>query len=205
MHSRLSSRVIMAKWLVFAVLFWGCADRTPVEESEQAVQTVEQRESEPEADGDETVLEEVDWEEAQRRSAIAAGRLSEQAQKLAADSPVPLLLPDDDELLGSLHLTLGDAWYAASMRGAEHSVVFNGTHRTHRAPKAGGAKEDDHPREEGHTLTRTHGIVTLTFEEFGVAYAIDVECERPLENRLCVEDDYVLSLAENAGVAGESQ
>lgn len=179
------------------------------EESGDSIQEGESEERQKEersaAEEEATTLEEVRWEEVDGRRQISTQRLSEQAREVVDDSPVPVLLPDDDLLLASAHITVGDAWYAASMSGDDHTVAINGTHRSHSAPRAGGAKEEDHRRPEGHTLSRTHGIVTLTFEEFGVAYAIDVECERPLENPLCVDDDYVISLAEGAGIAGREK
>ena len=203
----LTTRCII--FLIVPIVVWGCADPTPSTGSEAAVQeapikaSAQQQDSEKaKEEGAGTQLEEVDWEEAKSYTELAVDRLSEQAQGVVGDSPVPVILPDDDQLLASAHITVGDAWYEASMQGDGHSVAINGTHRSHSAPGAGGKKEDDHSQPQGHLLTRTHGIVTLAIEEFGVAYAIDVECENPLENPLCAKDEYVLSIAENAGVVG---
>lgn len=200
---------VLIVFLAAPIFVWGCADPTPSTGSETAVQEAPIKESAKEQDsekveeeGAETQLEEVDWEEAKSYAELAVDRLSEQAQGVVGDSPVPVILPDDDQLLASAHITVGDAWYEASMQGERHSVAINGTHRSHSAPGVGGKKEDDHSQPQEHLLTRTHGIVTLAFEEFGVAYAIDVECENPLENPLCAKDEYVLSIAENAGVVG---
>lgn len=191
-------------WLVGVLILgictgWGCADRSSSgDDSAEATQEVQK--SDRSSDKPETRLGDIDWEEAEKYKEIDAKRLDVTAQQQASGAPVPVLLPDDDELLASAHITVGDGWYAASMSGADHTVALRGSHRMHQMPGASGKKEGDKRRAEEHTLSRTHGIVTLSFESFGVAYAIDVECERPMENPLCVEDDYVFSLAEEAGV-----
>lgn len=186
--------------LILLACALGCADRNTPEAPPETVQAPVEEAQPTQRPGDSSRLTEVDWEDARHFHQIALDRLDDGAQKVAADAPVPLLLPDDEQLLGSAHITLGEAWYVASMSGDDHSVVFNGTHRAHEIPGVSGKKEELHQRPTEHTITRTHGIVTMTFEEFGVAYAVDVECERPLENELCTGDEYVISLVEGAGV-----
>ena len=194
-------RLTMSMVFVLLLAVWatGCADRSSsTDNEEEAVQEVTPA-PEKRAPSD-ARLEEVDWEAADEHLGISNQRLDSSAKAKAEESPVPVLLPDDDELLASAHITVGDAWYTASMSGANHSVVFAGTHRVHDMPGSGKKEEKDDRRPEAHTLTRTHGIVSLSFESFGVAYAIDVECEEPTKDPLCLEDDYVVSLAEEAGV-----
>ena len=208
-----SLTTLLIVFLASSLFVWGCADPTPSTSAETAVQKapvevtpeVDKASEKNEEEGTETQLEEIRRDEAESYKELAIDRLSEQGQGVVGDSPVPVILPDDDQLLESAYITVGDAWYEASMQGDGHSVAINGTHRSHSAPGAGGKKEGDHSQPQGHLLTRTHGIVTLAFEEFGVAYAIDVECENPLENPLCAKDEYVLSLAESAGVVGGTQ
>lgn len=194
-------KISMTSTLLIASFgLWGCADRSVGGESPETSVQQGVESSQPVAAGS---LSEIDREEASSYLRIEPERLSEQAQEAWQRSAVPVLLPDDDDLLESAHITVGPAWYAASMRGADHTVLVNGTNQVHEIPGISGEKEGEGLLPEGHSLTRTHGIVSLSFEAFGVAYAIDVECENPLENPLCAEDDYVLSLAEGAGVVGE--
>lgn len=196
---------------------FGCADSrsasqesTPLAESESAQSGAEVAGEEPAKQGGDdattTELSEIDWEAADAYKGLAISRLEAKAREAVERSPVPVLLPDDEDLLDGMHITVGEAWYAASMSGPDHTVVFNGTHRYRDIPGAVDRKEGAHSstaEETEHMLTRTHGIVTLAFESFGVAYAVDVECENPLENKLCTDDDYVLSLVEEAGVVRE--
>ena len=51
-------------------------------------------------------------------------------------------------------------------------------------------------------VTRTHGVVSLSFVDFGVAYSVDVECARPEDDARCTNNDYVLTLAESLAVLG---
>lgn len=194
--------------LMPGLLIAGCADRnaTSSQASNQAETTAQLR---GEHDGEQrrdSRLETVDDEAAADHLSIDGDRLSDQAREQVGQSPVPVLLPDDDGLLQNAHLTLGDAWYVASMSDDDHTVVFNGTRRAHLEPRHGAAKEGhDEGRDIDHNLTRTHGIVSLSFEAFGVAYAIDVECAKPLHDERCTENDYVISMAEEAGLVEESR
>lgn len=118
-----------------------------------------------------------------------------------ADAPVPLLLPTEGELASTATVTAGPHWAAASMRGDDHTVYVQGARTWFEVPSIElDARGDELARREV-LISRTHGIVTLTFERFGVGYHIDVECERPLENELCTKDDYVERLHASLAVA----
>ncbi|MDZ4064539.1 MAG: hypothetical protein U1E22_07725, partial [Coriobacteriia bacterium] len=51
-------------------------------------------------------------------------------------------------------------------------------------------------------VSRSRGVVSATFMAFGVAYVIEVTCDRPFEDVRCTEDDYVRSLLADLVVAG---
>lgn len=192
--------------LSFIFIAAGCSDPTPAPDlaTSQAAQTV----GEPGGDlripapEEEQELDEIRWEETEQYREISAERLSEQAQKAVGEAPIPVLLPDDSTLLGSAYLTVGETWYTASMQGEGITVVVNGSGRSREIPGVTTEKEEKIEGAGDHILTRTHGIVTLSFKEFGAAYSIDVECGAPMEDKRCTGDDFVIELAEGAGIVG---
>ncbi len=195
-------RKVLAAFVVAMGVGWGCADRNSSGESEaQKVKAP----VEPSERSTDSQVGDVDWDDARSHRRISSDRLSEEAAMSVERSSVPVLLPDDDALLEGVHITVGDDWYAASMSNEDHTVLFNGTRRFHQMPGSGGKKEEVDRRPAEYSISRTHGIVTMTFEDFGVAYSVDVECKMPLENPLCTEDDYVISLVEGAGVVEGGQ
>ncbi|MFU8807428.1 MAG: hypothetical protein ACNA8W_26700, partial [Bradymonadaceae bacterium] len=51
-----------------------------------------------------------------------------------------------------------------------------------------------------HLLNRSEGVVSLTFETFGVAYMIRIDCERPFADTRCTGDDYIIEIAESLAI-----
>ncbi len=212
MVQRLDIRLLIGLLLAGSFVGLSCADSksATAPETDEIESAAEVAERDGPRDGPrrpvhQTWLEDIDWETALQHAALPLARLGDdEARQTAQRSPVPVLLPDDGGLLESAKLTVGEAWYAASMSGDDHTVVFSGTHRVRDIPGAANRKEDAHMPVAERRLTRTHGIVTVAFEKFGVYYAVDVECENPLENTLCTEDDYVLSLIDDAKVVREA-
>lgn len=192
-------RYLVAMGSFFVLI--GCSDPAPTPDAaaRKAAQTVE-KPGEGVVVREPVALDEIRWTEVQGHREIGADRLSEQAQQVVKESPIPVLLPDDDGLLGSAYLTIGESWYTASMKGAGVTVVVNGSGKSREIAGVTTDKEGDGPTKGDHILTRTHGIVTLSFQEFGAAYSIDVECEAPMEDSRCTGDDFVINLAEEAGV-----
>lgn len=142
---------------------------------------------------------EPDWEAADQAERLSPNRVSDDALKLAEASPVPVLLPDDDALLGTLQLTTGPTWYGASMRGEDFGVVIHGTNAQHSLPGSG-AKEKPDAQAGRPVLSRTHAIVTVSFQSFGVAYALDIDCQNPHTNPRCAEDAFAWELVEGLKV-----
>ena len=135
---------------------------------------------------------------------IAADRVSPEALEVAQRSPVPVLLPDDDALLAAAILTAGETWYAASIPGDDFVIAIQGTNAVHEMPGMGQKEAEEsteEPRESSApVLSRTHGIVHIAFQEFGVSYTISIDGERPLENPRCAEDGFLLSLHQGAAI-----
>jgi hypothetical protein len=156
-------------------------------------------------------VSEIDWAEAKSfQQAELAGLTEEQRDRLI-DAPVPALLPNRAELFGEVTVTSGEHWYAASLDGDAHSVYVSGTRLVTVVEGLELADElaDDLADEAGSfeddfRITRTDAIVSLSVNAFGAAYTIEVECARPGEDARCLEDDYVVSLA-NALVLPEGQ
>ncbi|TXD32940.1 hypothetical protein FRC96_16320 [Lujinxingia vulgaris] len=138
---------------------------------------------------------EPDREAADRAERLSPDRVSAEVLKRAASSPVPVLLPDDDALLATLQLTTGPTWYGASMRGEDFGVVIHGTNAQHSVPGSG-LKEKPDAQAGRPVLSRTHAIVTVSFESFDVAYALDIDCQDPMNNPRCAEDAFAWELVE---------
>lgn len=140
-----------------------------------------------------------DWE-----AARAARRLPvawTQALELEG-VPLPVLLPGDEALVRGAKVTRGPHWYAASMSGDGHSVYVQGTRTTHSFGSVLLDERGDALTRAPYVISRSHQILTLGFERFGVGYHIDVECAQPMADKRCLETDYVLGLYEALGVAG---
>lgn len=138
---------------------------------------------------------EPDWEAAALAERLSPERVSEDVRKQAEASPVPVLVPDDDALLATLQLTTGPTWYGAAMRGDDFSVVIHGTNAQHSLP-GGGLKEKPDPHAGRPVLSRTHAIVNVAFQAYGVAYSLDIDCQDPMNNPRCAEDAFAWELVE---------
>lgn len=194
-------RTLLALPFTAALLLVGCSDPSPAPDdpatvtSPQTVSTPDQPATPPQ---ESPTPDEIHWDEAEQYPPISPDLLSEEAREAAAQASLPVLLPNDAELLAGAFFTTGDTWYTASMRTDEITLVFKGSSASRNLPGIGTNKEGDQP--PGHVLTRTHQIVTLAFREFGAAYAIDIECARPTEDPRCTEDSFIIELAETAGI-----
>jgi hypothetical protein len=211
----LSMRASPASFLtltVGALLLTGafCADPAPAPEGGERSASLT-AEPTPTADPPTVTVEESDepspvtiaevaWDEADEEvDRIHASRIPEASLERARRSPIPVLLPDDDALLATAQITAGPTWYAVSMQATDHTVSIHGTNAVHELPGMGQKEEPSDPP-DGPVLSRTHGIVHVAFQAFGAAYSLDIDCQDPLENPHCTDDDYALSLVESAAV-----
>lgn len=148
------------------------------------------------------MLEAVDWEEADGFKQLEPRRLPGSEQKKLADIRLPILVPDDDDLLASALVTHHGDWYAAAMNTGDGAEVYiRGTRKAYEVP---GMEIPEAAREaaKNYTLTRTHQIVTVSWRSFGVSYNLDVECAQPTKDTRCTEDEFALGVVENLGVIG---
>ena len=94
-------------------------------------------------------------------------------------------------------MTAGAVWYGASVPLDGATLYLHGSVVAHPAPP------DARPRPAGEvTLSREAGIVAVSFDAYGAAYSLHVECASPFEDERCAGDDFALSLVDGLAVAG---
>lgn len=141
----------------------------------------------------------IDWVEAlaERQSV----RLPAAAQLKVEAARLPVLLPSTDALTDDAFVTLGDGWYSAALRGDGVHLELRGHARTHLRSDLAGAQVAAGAGSGAPRVSKTHAIFTLTFERFGVAYALDLECASHTDPR-CADPGFLLAVYEGLVVAG---
>ncbi len=152
-----------------------------------------------------TVLRIVEWPDADSANAVAVGALDEAAKREVKEAPVPVMMPDDPELLASAVVTRGAHWAAASMAANGHhvSVQMSGQAKVyaHIKPTKGPYQLRGHDA----FVTHNEGIWVASWIEHGVAYNVELECA-DLKDAACQDREAVIALAEGltfVGGAGE--
>jgi hypothetical protein len=136
----------------------------------------------------------IDWAQAKQHPAARLDKLGAEQRAKLLDSPVPALLPNRPELFESATITKGEHWYAASLDGEGHDVYVSGTRLETVVPSL--ALPDDRlDLAQDFRITRNDLIISLSFNAFGAAYVIEVECAKPSTDPRCTEDDYAVELA----------
>lgn len=146
-------------------------------------------------------VQDVDWDDVGHKE-LEPGRLPVEEAAKVAELEVPVLVPDVD-FLDTAFFTRGEHWYTVDLKGPGHSLVMQGTRAAFKHDL--GLTDEQRESVANFTVYRSHGIATLAFNHFGVAYAIDVECDQPFKDARCTRDDYLLEIAENLVLAGGSQ
>jgi hypothetical protein len=109
-------------------------------------------------------------------------------------------LPQDDQLLASVALSTGDLWYGADMNADGIHVFVHGSRGAFPIDLKLSAEQRENI--QNFTIYRSHEIVTLTFQMYGAAYRIDVECDKPTNDARCNQDAFVTQMAETLVLAG---
>lgn len=142
----------------------------------------------------------IDWAEANRHPRVKDGLIpAGQTPHLNAAS-LPVLLPQDDQLLASVALSTGDLWYGADMNADGIHVFVHGSRGAFPIDLKLSAEQRENI--QNFTIYRSHEIVTLTFQMYGAAYRIDVECDKPTNDARCNQDAFVTQMAETLVLAG---
>jgi len=153
-----------------------------------------------------TEVSAIDWSAASTRPRVDPAVLPEAARALLPHITLPVLLPPDPAMLRGAVLTRGETWYAASLHPEGHHVAIHGSRLAVHHPDLANSIPEDRRRRPGEPeLTRTHGIVSVSFDVFGASYVLDVECAAPTTDTRCTEDAYALSVFEGLGVAGGAE
>lgn len=138
-------------------------------------------------------VSQIDWTAAATHVGLDRAALDNAQRQLLTEAPLPALLPSDPNLLAHAILTTGERWYAASASWDRHNVFVQGRSASFLVP----GLESDPESASDFSVTRNELIVDLSFVAYGAAYTITVECDSPLDDPRCTEDDYVIGLAES--------
>jgi hypothetical protein len=158
----------------------------------------------------------VDWAELQ--SALKNQQLPRpRFQQLKVAGPaqqpsLPMLLPFEPSIAaGAAHLFPQPHSYSASLRQGDITVEVHGDRRALQlSPKDAMARlmqvKQQTVRLAGAntpvSIERTEGGYDITFNRFGAAYLVAVECKNPETDERCTKPDFVRGLAERLGLVG---
>jgi hypothetical protein len=140
----------------------------------------------------------VEWKKALKHPRLDTTRLSEFQKRYVRRSPVPVLLPDRDDLVETAAISTGGYFFAASMAEDDVSISVIGVSKVILAP---GVPEPPALGDEELTVNRSEDGVGVSFKAYGVYYDLDVECVDPVNDPRCAEDAYTLELAESLKMA----
>lgn len=204
--------------LIFvALLFSACSRSMPArvaEPSDQATDPAQLREeeeakrrasAEAHADGSgapppRLVELKADEEAQERHPRFDARDLPPALLKSIGETPLPVLLPSarslgDDRAYEQANFIGAPRWYSVSFSfddGLSLELRGAAAAREHQGMSPPGPADPEEP-----TLSRTHGIVDLSFARFGVGYALQIECAAPLDDPRCVKDEFVRGIYES--------
>lgn len=150
----------------------------------------------------EPTLDDVDEEAVDEAPTFDASALDAESAARLDDIDLPVMLPDDDELLAAGDLYGVDHTYTFTVHvddedgERDHSISIRGSRMKPDLPEHAEADA-----EEGeYRISETHLVQTLAFDRFNVAYSIDLECNRPHENETCSGHDAIRSIADSLKV-----
>lgn len=146
-------------------------------------------------------LDKVDWDKAFERNRVAERFVTEDVQRAVEKSGVPILLPSTESLLENLAIYAGEGWYTATVSDADHQILIRGTRHAHsvdlddKTKAAMGAPADL-------VLTRTEGIWTGSFSEYGAAYNLEIECPKGPNAPACKDDETIRAYVKKLALVG---
>lgn len=146
-------------------------------------------------------LQTIDWREAFKHPRLDPSALPEAERAKLDGISLPVLIPEIPTMLSRALILHGGTWYTASLQDEGHSVYIRGT----RASRTMAPLKIDEERwgpETRPLLTRTHGVITVSFTWFGAAYSLEVECKAAMADPRCAEDDYAMGLVKDLKLVG---
>lgn len=130
-------------------------------------------------------------------------QLPQASQETLRQARLPLLLPSDRALLANAIVMAGPHFSALSAQGDGWSLSISGTdHRHELAEELAPPAPTDQVRGAPATFTQNDGIRTVTWDEAGLAWAVDVECFDVENDPRCASDDFVRGIAEHLELVG---
>lgn len=206
---RISTAVLLAS-------FWGAACNTPPEDTRgpsrsPEPQTQQQVEAKSPVVLGERKIEErtVAWPARTAVDHEAASKLAAPVRDALAASVVPVLAPKDEALLTSVRPVVKPGFTSLSIRGAGKDqglhITVGATRVVHRYPGMERI-EPTHTVRNGKPawVLPNEGIWSVSWEEMGVSYSVDVECERPKDDSRCQSPDRVVEIVESLVFLGGS-
>ena len=145
-------------------------------------------------------IAQIDWTEVNKHQSVNPGLLPATQSEKIDGLGVPVLLPSNPELISRAEIVTGATWYAASMNHDGINVVIHGSKQSENLDM--NVSEEARELMRNFTVYRTHEIVTLTFNMYGVAYSLDIECAAPTTDDRCNKDETIMTMAENLVLAG---
>jgi len=152
----------------------------------------------------------VDWDSL-RRDEAQRGRMDPQTGALLEAPPMvaaapreelekarlPVLLPDDPDMVEKMRLFAKPDHYVASLRDENHSVQITGTRITQGklGTRSARRRMEASGDEEGFVYQRTEYGCELSFMRYNVSYNISVECRKPDSDARCTGKEYIMGLA----------
>jgi len=138
----------------------------------------------------------VDWQAASQHKKLPADLLSTIQNTSVGASKVPVLLPNNTELLDDAIVSVGSDWYAASMNSGEVNVMVDGSSVTVGIPTT----EPKQPIGLGNfsdNIVKSLGMIEVSFSAYGVNYNVVVECFSHETDPACLESDFIHSIVDN--------
>lgn len=132
------------------------------------------------------------------RAALAA--LAPDARQAVTRATMPVLALADARF-ATQAFVVEPAFYAQSAKANGLTIAIQGTKPSVRVDGVPATTGDRRVRGGAGFVSENEGIRTATFVENGIAYAVDVECERRDDTR-CTEDTFVLEIASALAYVG---
>jgi hypothetical protein len=133
-------------------------------------------------------------------------KLSSAARAAVELAPVPALVPALSGLVEPAVVIAKPNFYAVSTRGmGDHAgltVSVSSSRVSHRYEGVPAARPTDSVRGRPAWLTQNEGIWSASFEEHGVSYVVEVECDRPGDDPRCASDATLRAIAESLAFVG---
>ncbi|WP_437285853.1 hypothetical protein [Sorangium sp. So ce406] len=140
------------------------------------------------------VIATVTWPPAASVDRGALAALPRTAAHAARTSQVPVLVPSRRELLAAPVIVAKDHWTSFWARTESLTVSLTMTRLSHKYPSIPPLRGAHSVRGEPAFVTANEGIWSVSWNENGVSYALDVECASP-EAPACASDALVRELA----------